>query len=268
MSTEFYKEVEGFVSLEGVAAESAAPFISFPEKKLLLQMVPLRDYSSNPLQFQTLSEAYERKGWLLIHLWEDVWNSKRPIVRSRLSSLLGNFKRVHARQTVVRRIDKPAAGAFFEHNHLQGSPQVKHKYGLFLNDELVAAASFSAARPMVRHAATFHSYELVRFANLSGHVVTGGLSKLLAQFIADVQPDDIMSYADRDWSLGRSYEKLGFTFVENTPPQLFYIHPQEQVRYYLQRLPGGRHEDELLAKGYLRIYNAGNKKYLKLLKQV
>ena len=81
MSTEFYKEVEGFVSLEGVAAESAAPFISFPEKKLLLQMVPLRDYSSNPLQFQTLSEAYERKGWLLIHLWEDVWNSKRPIVR-------------------------------------------------------------------------------------------------------------------------------------------------------------------------------------------
>jgi hypothetical protein len=71
-----------------------------------------------------------------------------------------------------------------------------------------------------------------------------------------------MTYADRDWSTGQSYEKLGFTFAGNTPPQAFLIHPGEQIRYYPHRLPHDATADTLRQKGYFTIYNAGNKKYV------
>jgi len=263
---QFYNEVLKLLSGNGNSVDANFPFIHFAEKKLTIHFVPLADYVANPYCFQALSEEYESDKVQLIHLWEDVWRTQQAMVLSRIRSLLGNFERIHARQTIAKTIDKPTLQDFLQKNHLQGSPQVKYKYGLFYSDKLVAVASFSASRPMPRDEIIYNSYELVRFANLSEHVVTGGLSKLLSQFVSDVQPDDIMTYADRDWSTGRSYEKLGFTFVENTPPQLFFIHPQELIRYYLQRLPQGATEEELLKKGYLRIYNAGNKKYLKLLK--
>ena len=263
---QFYDEVIERLSDNGTLITTNFPIIRFDESSLRIHLVPLADYAENPYYFQSLSEEYERYQIQLIHLWEDVWRTQQAMVLSRIRSLLGNFERVHARQTIAKTIDKPTLQDFLQKNHLQGSPQVKYKYGLFYSDKLVAVASFSASRPMPRDEIIYNSYELVRFANLSEHVVTGGLSKLLSQFVSDVQPDDIMTYADRDWSTGRSYEKLGFTFVENTPPQLFFIHPQELIRYYLQRLPQGATEEELLKKGYLRIYNAGNKKYLKLLK--
>ncbi len=261
-----YNDVLAALTGIGCPLTADFPFIRFDEKKLHIHIVPLADYSQNPLQFQALSEDYEKRGIQLIHLWEDVWCTQRPLALSRLRSLLGEFVRIHARQTIVKTIDKPTLQAFLQANHLHGSPQAKYKYGLFHHGKLVAAASFSAVRPLPRNGVVYNSYELVRFANLAGHVVTGGLGKLLAQFIADVQPDDIMSYADRDWSVGRSYEKLNFSFIENTAPQLFYIHPQELVRYYPQRLPHGLSETDMLQRGYMCIYNAGNKKYLKLLK--
>ena len=34
---------------------------------------------------------------------------------------------------------------------------------------------------------------------------------MLKHFIKEVQPDDIMSYADLEWSEGAVYEQLGFT---------------------------------------------------------
>jgi hypothetical protein len=46
----------------------------------------------------------------------------------------------------------------------------------------------------------FRSYELLRFASLQGYVVVGGMDKLMKAFMHENQPDDIMSYADKDWS--------------------------------------------------------------------
>jgi hypothetical protein len=147
-------------------------------------------------------------------------------------------------------------------NHLHGSPQAKYKYGLYHHNTLVAAASFSARRPMLYHSEPYDSYELIRFANCAPHTVVGGLSKLLMHFVREVHPGDIMTYADCDWSTGQSYEKLGFTLSGHTPPQAFLIHPDEQIRYYPHRLPHGATTETLRQKGYFTIYNAGNKKYV------
>ena len=81
-----------------------------------------------------------------------------------------------------------------------------------------------------------------------GHQVVG--------FIEEIEPDDLMTYADRDWSDGRSYQRLGFDLVEQTPPQAFWVDSQTFNRYKQPNTDG--HSKQ--------IYNAGNFKFLKKLK--
>ena len=53
--------------------------------------------------------------------------------------------------------------------------------------------------------------------------VIGGASKLLKHFIGTYQPKEIISYADRRWSTGNLYDKLGFSSDHNSNPNYFYI---------------------------------------------
>lgn len=251
--------------------------ITLPEKALAFHLVSLPRKSEaidNPNFFADLSNQYALKNIRLIHVWEDFWLLQRPIIESRIRLMLGNFVRIHARQTHVQRIDKPALDAFLLNNHLYGSPSTKYKYGLFYMNDLVAVASFSAIRTYWRNQQPSKSAELVRFANLKGHAIAGGLSKLLAYFIREQHPDDIMSYADRDWSDGRSYELLGFKKIEVTPPQMFWVHPQTLMRYTINKLPAYllsefRQQNQIMLiddflkeKKFMPVYNSGNIKYL------
>jgi hypothetical protein len=122
---------------------------------------------------------------------------------------------------------------------------------------LVAVATFSGGRTMKEgERAGTRSYELIRFASLKGYVVVGGMDKLLKAFTEEHTVHDIMSYADRDWSDGRSYDKLGFIKMEISEPQTFYIKLKTLERLPLNRLTDDKH---------LEIFNAGSIKYIKFL---
>jgi len=225
--------------------------------------------------FQKLSDNFRQEGRLLIHLWEDVAHQKPDVVASRLRALAGESVRIPARLTQARRIDKPTAMAFLEQNHLQVATTSKYKYGLWLpqryfrvlpadfltaqlpnlTELLVAVATFSHPRNIPRNGQLFRSYELVRFANRLNCTVVGGLDKLLKAFVTDHQPDDVMTYADRDWSDGRSYERLGFERLGQTEPQQFWVAPATCNRHYLHQV-----ED---STGMIPIWNAGNIKFVK-----
>ena len=58
---------------------------------------------------------------------------------------------------------------------------------------------------------------------MPGVRLSGGMGKLLQAFIEEVQPDDIMTYADLEWSEGKVYEALGFTLEGVKSPVLFSI---------------------------------------------
>ena len=224
--------------------------------------------------FQEKSLEYASRGIQLVHLWQDSWESRQEIVRSRIAALSGSGVRIHARQTEVRRIAKDEMRGFFAANHLQGAVNARYSYGLYSGGQLVAAASFSAGRNVMRGGIANRSFELLRYASLMHHRVVGGLGKLIARFIEEVNPDDIMTYADLDWASGKGYQSLGFEQIAVTPPKYFWIHPAEMIRYYPHRLPSqladefhqqNRHiniDDFLKDNGYVRIYNAGNLKYL------
>ena len=260
--------------------------IFLPQSSLYLHLIDLQSFQQNQLSvsyFQTISDKLNAQNQRIIHLWEDVYLSKTVLVESRILAILGSFTRLHARHCFIERIDKHTTGNFLEINHLQGSVKAKFKYGLYLKPQyierfmnksewlmetpttqfngnklqklLIAVATFSGGRTMkVGERAGTRSYELIRFASLKGYVVVGGMDKLLKAFSEEHQPDDIMSYADRDWSDGRSYDKLGFTKRENSTPQIFFININT-----LERLPTNCLTDDK----HLEVFNAGSIKFIK-----
>jgi hypothetical protein len=246
--------------------------IYLPDFSLFLHLIDLQDFSSSSVSttyFQDLSEKINQQNQRIIHLWEDVWIDKKDLVQSRILAMIGKFSRLNARHCIVERIDKPTADKFLNDNHLQGSVKAKFKYGLFLkaqytekflgqkntDNELIAVATFSGGRTLKEgEREGFRSFELIRFASLKGFVVVGGMDKLLRAFSAEHSPDDIMSYADRDWSDGRSYLTLGFTKMGFLLPQTFIIDEISKQR----RL---NNEDNYT------LVNAGSIKFVKILKE-
>ncbi|MBO0937418.1 hypothetical protein J2I47_12755 [Fibrella sp. HMF5335] len=235
---------------------------------------------------QNLTNEYAARGERLIHLWDDVIGQKPAVVASRLQALQGQSVRVPGRLTQARRIDKATATAFLETNHLQVPLPGKIRYGLFLPERyyrvlppaglpdtyradlpagevLLAVATFAQPRQMTRQQPPRRSAELLRMANRLGCTVVGGVDKLLKTYLVNHPADDMMTYADRDWSDGNSYRKLGFAAVDDTPPQQCWIHPDEGVRYTRHTLPPGVTEANARSLGYVPIFNAGSRKFVR-----
>ncbi len=288
----FVSEISTFIQqnsnipfLYNFDAFPSSPFtyIYLPEKQVVIHCVSIESPIQNGDFFQHLSRTFTQLGLRMIHLWEDVWYTQQTIVQSRLLSVLGKSATIPARLTKSRRIDKPTLDQFLLENHLQIPTGAKFKYGLYLpkryfrviekeknifsqvlseifeeqEEILMAVASFSSARTFVREGVSYRSFELIRFANLKGFTVVGGFDKLLQTFIKEQNPDDIMTYADADWSDGASYEKLGFERMELTLPQSFGLDAN------LKRIWKGQGK----AKSEKQVWNAGSWKYLLKLKQ-
>jgi hypothetical protein len=266
------------IPFEFVQNQTVFEMLFIPQHQLYLLLIDIKIFQENDLPknyFQEFSDKFNSQNQRIIHLWEDVYFFKKDLVQSRILSILGTFTRLHARHCIVKRIDKPTADNFLEINHLQGMVNAKLKYGLFLKPQyverfglldaegivhankplLIAIATFSGGRTMKEgERKGTRSFELIRFASLKGYVVVGGMDKLMRVFTDEHQPFDIMSYADRDWSDGRSYDKLGFSKIENSLPQTLYINLKTLERLPLNWLTDDEH---------LEIFNAGSIKFIK-----
>lgn len=209
-----------------------------------------------PDQLVLLQEDFQEKDIQLVHLWEDVWLTRKEQVIGRLKSILGLNIRVHGRKTKVLAITQPQAAEFLNKNHLQSSVNSRYKYALVAGDQMIAVACFSGLRKMKNRTIPCRSAELVRFANLNGYTVIGGFTKLLQHFIKLHSPDDIMSYADRDWSLGAAYQRSGFKLVDTTPPAVILLNESTLKRLFPHRL------DTSINEKVSGIFNTGNLKYI------
>jgi hypothetical protein len=208
-----------------------------------------------------LQSAYQLRGLNLVQLWEDIWHTRQKQVLGRIKSILGLNKRMHGRKGVISVIDQKQADDFLNTNHIQGTAKAKYKFALTIDGQIVAVACFSSTRPMTRIAADYQSVELIRFATLIGVTVTGGFTKLLKHFIKLLSPHDVMSYADRDWSLGNAYEQSGFQLVGITPPMQICLHKNDFSRSFPHRV-----DQATDPNGLLPVFNTGNLKYILYLK--
>lgn len=220
-------------------------------------------------QLQKL-ELCEQAGIRLITIYDDEWSNKQDIVKSKILSAYNIHANViYARKCVVKTISSKEYKQFTEQNHLQGYVAAKYKYGLFYNGKLVAAMSFGSYRVALGRRHVDNEYELLRFCSLLNTQIVGGASKLFKHFCKDVKPAKIISYANRRFSAGNLYEKLGFEFVRYTTPNYYYYKPEDYVRLNRFKFTKAKlvklgydplkTEFEIMQElGYHRIYDCGS----------
>lgn len=201
----------------------------------------------------------------LIQIFEDEWRNKPEIVKSRIKSILGVSNKIPARKCQLKEITAKEYKEFTQAHHLQGYAHSTYRYGLVYNNELVSVMGFSRSRY------TNTGYELIRYCSVDS--VIGGASKLFAHFQKTHTPDLVVSYANRCWSNGNLYEKLGFTNVTQADDNTGYWYINGYTRYHRSSFTKGKlvkagecsdlTETEIMSKnGFLKIYDCGNYKYI------
>ena len=178
------------------------------------------------------------KGYGLIHIFEDEWEYKKEIVKSRLLNIF-NIKNknniYYARKCKIKyNINSKEKNIFFNQNHIQGTDKSIINIAAYYNDELVALMTFDNKRYLNK--GKTHSnmtYELKRFCTKKNIIIIGIASKLLKNFIKKHKPNKIISFADRRWTLDKNnnlYTKLGFKLTNILKPDYYYFN-QKYDRY-------------------------------------
>lgn len=191
-------------------------------------------------------ELCNNKDIRLIQIFEDEWLNKKNVVISRLKSILGCYdKKIYARKCEVVKLNYNEVMNFLNENHLQGSCHSKYQYALKYENEIVSVMTFGTTRQQKKYNEHYYeTWELLRFANKLGYLVIGGASKLLNTFIKELDPYEIISYADKRWSDGNLYFKLNFIRKHDSKPNYFYIFGKERKNRFLFR------KSELVKQGY------------------
>lgn len=250
----------------------------FPDYEFAVQLVPAGEEPDEDLSGDRL------------FLYEDRWWAAREMVQERILARLERFRSVFARKCkVLSGRGNPQLGEqvreFLQKHHSYSSAKCRYRYALEYEGEIVAVATFSEGRPMVRRIDSplqnvpkeeqenssiliFDSYEWVRYASLPGVRVVGGMGRMLNAFVEErytrIEPGtplEVMTYSDTEWSNGDVYEKLGFKFAGERPPVEYHVHKKTFQRFS-QRL----YEKELLAgalpEDFYVIHNMGSRKFL------
>lgn len=232
-----------------------------------------REESKGRWSHYTKTVWADERGISLLHFTDIELSSRRSLVISMIQAKCGLFKkRIYARKTTLEEIPYATAKAFLSKNHIQGSCAGRYYLGLYYlvgtEPKLVSVAVFG--KPRFNRS---YDWELIRSASLQHLQVVGALSKLMAFMKRKHQGQSIISYADRSYSSGASYEASGWEFVGNTKPSFIWCHRDGSIvpRYRATKKSMGNHLDtfdpsrsqaeNMKANGFFRIWNSGNKLY-------
>lgn len=181
------------------------------------------------------SKLCEKHGIKLLHIFADDLILKKDIIKSIITNHLKKSKRIGARLCNIRRLDSDIEKEFLDKNHIQGYVRSRKAYGLFLKDTLVSVMSFGMSRY-----SKDHEWELLRYANLLGHTINGGASRLFNFFINDTDADSIISYAHRHLFSGNLYKTLNFKFLRESSPSYYYTKDydirESRIKYQKHKL--------------------------------
>jgi hypothetical protein len=137
---------------------------------------------------------------------------------------------------------------------------------LFYQDELVSIMAFDQFEG--RKKMGDGEWNLSRFCNKVGYSVVGGASKLLNFFIKEKNPKRIISYADKDWSLGKVYEFLGFDKIYETKPDYKYIIGEKRTHKsnFKKKTKESKTESQIMNElNILKVWDCGKVKYEKII---
>ena len=220
------------------------------------------------------TEKCKESGVELIQIFEDEYVNSKEIVLAKIRHILhcdNNILKISARKCNVFEIGKNEAEIFLNKNHIQGFSKSTIYLGCFYNNELIGVMSFIKNYDNV--------FILNRFATNYNYGCRGVGGKLFKYFISKYNPKQVVSFADRRWTLNEKnnlYTKLGFKFAYYTKPDYKYYN--QSVERYKRFHKFGFRKKELNRKygldlnltenemtkilGYDKIWDCGLIKYV------
>ncbi len=251
--------------------------IVIPSKKLAIEFCGLWCHSTGGNAPYLKDENYHKDklikandaGYNLITIFEDEWILQKDIIKSKLQYLLGQhnqFLKIRASKCKIHIVNYKEKHEFLDKYHLQKDKVSKLNIGLYYNDKLVSIMTLSEKDNGV--------FELDRFCTLPYMIVYGAASRLLSYFKNNYNWSKIISFADRRWSIGNVYNKIGFKLDYCTEPNYWYWGKgikgrKHRLNYYKSSLKNMKsYNDNLTEKqimaleGYAWIYDCGNYKFI------
>ena len=237
----YEREIRGFLTENKISFEANRQILDGKEIDILIDDKKI-GVEFNGLKWHT--EFFGRKkhgyhldktvtcnshGYSLIQIFEDEYVNKRDIVYSKLSHALGldyGKKKVMGRKCIVKPILKNEAKDFLEKYHIQGFVSSTVYLGALYGDELVCVMTLKNGNIKNPY------WELTRFAGKDCYRYQGVASKMFSYFVKNYEPEAVISFADRRWTLDKDnnlYVKIGFKFDSFTRPD---------YRYYNDKLKG------------------------------
>lgn len=252
--------------------------VYIPEKKIAIEYDGLYWHSESAggkdkNYHLNKTKICESKGIRLIHIFEDEWVYNKNIVKAKLNNIIGkpNETSIYARNCIIKVIDD--CKLFLNENHIQGDCLSSIKLGAYYNNLLVAVMTFGKKRKSLGYSnKDKNEYELIRFA--TNQRIVGIAGKFLKYFIKNYNPDKIITYADKRYSIGNLYEVLGFTKIKDTKPNYWYFEIGNDIRWH--RYGFAKHTlskklknydsklsewENMKNNGYDRIWDCGHIKY-------
>jgi hypothetical protein len=154
----------------------------------------------------------EKLGIQLYHINEDEIVHDEKIVVSKLNSIFKKNKiSIYGRKCGVRLIDNKIKKSFLDKYHLLKNDSSSIKLGLFYNNRITSIMTFKKENQN-------NEWVLNRYCCNFHFNVIGGAGKLLKYFERNYKPHKITTFADKRWSNGDMYYKLGFNLTETNPP--------------------------------------------------
>lgn len=209
--------------------------------------------------------ACDNRDIKLLTIFEDEWRSNQLLVKSMIKNHIHGSSRIFARKCGIAEITSKEANLFLKQNHIQGSGRSNYRCGLFFEDKLVAVMTFSKSNISRK----INEWEINRFCSILNTNIVGGASRLFKYFVNFHHPNIVISYADRRWSTGNVYYKLGFELDSITPVNYWYWKPNDFTRYHRYTLRKNKDDDQSLTEfknrdlqGWNRIYDCGNYKFI------
>ena len=225
-----------------------------------------RNYHLNKLNLAN------NNGIKLIQIFEDEYLNNNEIVLNKIKHILnidkGGKNKIYGRKCIVKVISSVDAKVFLNKNHIQGYKRSKVHFGAFLGDKLIGVMSFTKNKK---------EWILERFSSDFEYICIGVGGKLFSAFVREYNPEVVISFADRRWTIKEDnlYTKLGFEFNGVVKPDYRYYkngdgcnryHKFNFRKHILNKkygLPLTMTENEMTKElGYDRIWDCGLIRYV------
>jgi hypothetical protein len=239
--------------------------IFVPESKLIIEFHGLK-WHGTPEARKRDKEKYKSAtmaGYDYVAIFEDEWRKSKTRVMEFLKNRLNKTISINLRpnKCQIQSVPLNQADEFFEKFHYIGKCKARLNYGVFFENQLIACIAFK--RPTRQ--TSKYDFELVRMASDPKYRVHGIWSKLLKKFVKDNNPGSLVSFSDNRLFSGKVYEKMGFKFDGEIPPDYYWV--KNKTRYHKSglRKPAGTQctEHKLRTEqGYYKIWDLGKKRWI------